>query len=863
MTPPTPTIPPPSPPPDRVPPIIIPAIQELAVRGFKPIIPNRLPSSFQKNVFLREARKNDDPVISYSRNHPQTVRFSQGNRNIRNKPQIQNFNHQKHQNKQVQSLYRNTINSPSSVFKSEYKNMSNLEENPVTQSNKKTETKEVLRNDNKMQNGRGQHEHETIPKAKQKVQTLQTQLLGQQSQNNEVTSPPPLQFTQHLSHHKPLTINNSNNQFNSIRHPSNLYNRPSVITQPRPPNSRIPVRNKPFVLPPRPSFSRPQSTVRPYPNPTRFPFPNTKTLPSPQPTYSKLKPIPINNKPGSHKVSENSGAAKSPQLMINNIPISFPNDANAPPIHIHAPAGAALKISAPGSLQQENVLREPEVPKDTKHSAITGIRQNDTPPNIVKPYLTTTDYSLRQNQSFNTDNKPSFSSISQFQNSGGTNQQHKVEHKPNQETRQALNSYLSPPPLQMNEADSTIKDEYLDEIENDDVFINSESVKSNQFTRIKVINHNKDVISDENLGPIGEAHYGFGDPKESDKIVLSYNQIPNNEIKPLNLQISSVPNNVRDFKNGVPLLPPPLPSRPNHRSRPIKIRPPQNTNCRPHNSQHFRHSNYPNLRSPNARPSNGRFPMTRNPKPRQVFSLTKGVPTQIALRPPPLPPPIPPQPPISPPSPPSHPFQILFPANLQGQPTTLAHQNIRKPLHSHVNSPNTFNTIDHKPNGFISIQNKQKNNYLIENKQIIKAQLPQPSGKMQPPRGLPTDVQFPSSEEIEDDFHPMGGLSQPLPQGLVPQETRVSESHAKLMKNMEFGVNGEPLDVWIPITSPHGEDSDFENRKRKFIEEQRLGSELKEIYNQDVLYPLEKDTTKGNLLDEYQNYEKGHKLHNK
>nr|XP_053648249.1 uncharacterized protein LOC128699513 [Cherax quadricarinatus] len=66
-------------------------------------------------------------------------------------------------------------------------------------------------------------------------------------------------------------------------------------------------------------------------------------------------------------------------------------------------------------------------------------------------------------------------------------------------------------------------------------------------------------------------------------------------------------------------------------------------------------------------------------------------------------------------------------------------------------------------------------------------------------------VRFPSGNEIEKDFRPMHEVSQPLPEPLNGQESKVSESHVRLMENMRYGVNGEPLDVWIPIDSIHGE----------------------------------------------------------
>ncbi|XP_042241045.1 trithorax group protein osa-like isoform X2 [Homarus americanus] len=76
---------------------------------------------------------------------------------------------------------------------------------------------------------------------------------------------------------------------------------------------------------------------------------------------------------------------------------------------------------------------------------------------------------------------------------------------------------------------------------------------------------------------------------------------------------------------------------------------------------------------------------------------------------------------------------------------------------------------------------------------------------VEPPRSPSArGVRFPSGNEIEKDFRPMHEVSQPLPVPSSLEEPQVSESHAKLMRNMRFGVNGEPLDVWIPITTKGG-----------------------------------------------------------
>lgn len=58
-------------------------------------------------------------------------------------------------------------------------------------------------------------------------------------------------------------------------------------------------------------------------------------------------------------------------------------------------------------------------------------------------------------------------------------------------------------------------------------------------------------------------------------------------------------------------------------------------------------------------------------------------------------------------------------------------------------------------------------------------------------------VRFPSGNELESDFVPVHDMSQPLPPMIL--QPRLSESHAKMMRNLRYGVNGEPLDIWIPI----------------------------------------------------------------
>nr|XP_053647977.1 uncharacterized protein LOC128699348 [Cherax quadricarinatus] len=58
---------------------------------------------------------------------------------------------------------------------------------------------------------------------------------------------------------------------------------------------------------------------------------------------------------------------------------------------------------------------------------------------------------------------------------------------------------------------------------------------------------------------------------------------------------------------------------------------------------------------------------------------------------------------------------------------------------------------------------------------------------------------FRPGKESESDFKPMYEVSQPIPKVPNPSGSRMSESHAEMMKNMQYGVNGVPLDIWIPI----------------------------------------------------------------
>ena len=49
----------------------------------------------------------------------------------------------------------------------------------------------------------------------------------------------------------------------------------------------------------------------------------------------------------------------------------------------------------------------------------------------------------------------------------------------------------------------------------------------------------------------------------------------------------------------------------------------------------------------------------------------------------------------------------------------------------------------------------------------------------------------------------LSGISQPLPHQILlkTSNSKMAESHVSLLKNLQFGVHGEPLDVWIPMNA--------------------------------------------------------------
>lgn len=51
--------------------------------------------------------------------------------------------------------------------------------------------------------------------------------------------------------------------------------------------------------------------------------------------------------------------------------------------------------------------------------------------------------------------------------------------------------------------------------------------------------------------------------------------------------------------------------------------------------------------------------------------------------------------------------------------------------------------------------------------------------------------------------HSILNRSQPIPKEVIPQkrDMKIPESHVSMYKNLRYGVNGKPLDVWIPITT--------------------------------------------------------------
>ncbi|XP_066990043.1 uncharacterized protein [Macrobrachium rosenbergii] len=150
------------------------------------------------------------------------------------------------------------------------------------------------------------------------------------------------------------------------------------------------------------------------------------------------------------------------------------------------------------------------------------------------------------------------------------------------------------------------------------------------------------------------------------------------------------------------------------------------------------------------------FPSSQSPHVRNppVFQETRR--PLLPPSPPPLPPP-PPPPPLPPPPPSLHP---------------------RRPLPSRLPPAPTFNRI--------------------------RTTLHPPSGPL--PR-------FPSSHEMESDFRPLGGVSQPLPDDPRSRDIRLSESHARLIQNMQYGIDGRPLDVWIPIVDEDDDDGGYDTKR--------------------------------------------------
>ncbi|XP_068205577.1 uncharacterized protein [Palaemon carinicauda] len=95
-----------------------------------------------------------------------------------------------------------------------------------------------------------------------------------------------------------------------------------------------------------------------------------------------------------------------------------------------------------------------------------------------------------------------------------------------------------------------------------------------------------------------------------------------------------------------------------------------------------------------------------------------------------------------------------------------------------------------------------------------------PLSSLHPPLRPP---RFPSFHEMESDFQPLGVISQPLPEDPQARNIRISESHAKLIQNMQYGVDGRPLDIWIPILD---DDGGYNTRRsiQEVVEEKSIGS---------------------------------------
>ena len=65
------------------------------------------------------------------------------------------------------------------------------------------------------------------------------------------------------------------------------------------------------------------------------------------------------------------------------------------------------------------------------------------------------------------------------------------------------------------------------------------------------------------------------------------------------------------------------------------------------------------------------------------------------------------------------------------------------------------------------------------------------------------DPLFIGNYDIETDFKPMIGRESTVssPSKYSKSTSKIAESHSKLLKNIKYGVDGSPLDIWMPVQS--------------------------------------------------------------
>lgn len=126
--------------------------------------------------------------------------------------------------------------------------------------------------------------------------------------------------------------------------------------------------------------------------------------------------------------------------------------------------------------------------------------------------------------------------------------------------------------------------------------------------------------------------------------------------------------------------------------------------------------------------------------------------------------------------------------------------------------PNLRNTVRDQTAKFEPVRQSNRiadTNSLKQLKSMPKSKVPQFSSF--PHRPFFQRLPIPSSSHVytvrdnlsNENNIDIAGISQPLPHQMLLKSShnKMAESHISLLKNLEFGVNGEPLDVWIPMKS--------------------------------------------------------------